>query len=141
MQLRHGSEGLALGAKKMNLNILSVEGVPISLKSVEVYRDSEGWQRLGLLNFSATCPGVTDEQLKAILETLKARGYKVETEEWKDNPFEEMFTKEGKKSYKLKAGVILEAGYTFKFGNVLVEIAGKALDNVRVKVPEEIEIK
>ena len=57
-----------------NVPILSVEGIPISLESVEVYRNSEGWQRLGLLNFSATVPGVTDEQLKGILETLKARG-------------------------------------------------------------------
>ena len=120
--------------------ILSVEGIPISLESVEVYRNSEGWQRLGLLNFSATVPGVTDEQLKGILETLKARGYKVEATEWLDNPFNEMFEKEGKKSYRLKAGVIPEAGYTFKFGNVLVKIKGSALEGIHIKVPEEINL-
>lgn len=52
-----------------------------------------------MTGFQGTAPGITEQELKAIIDYWTPKAESVSWKEDKTNPFREMFAKEGKKSY------------------------------------------
>jgi hypothetical protein len=52
-----------------------------------------------MTGFKGNLPGATEAELKAVLDYWTPKAVSISWKEDKTNPFEEMFAKEGKKSY------------------------------------------
>jgi len=108
---------------------LTVDGVSLSLSSVDVVSSANGFRKIGLQRFTATCPNNTDEEFKATVKELEERGYLVKWHEWKNNPL----TMSGKKSFKLSAAVNPTGWFTFKIGDSEIRVRGSVISQLFVK--------